>query len=205
VENSGIENNVAYMTANLNLWTMDFNLVDMLQVPLCDETMVAADGNANACPGSGSYDYSFTYKLPNAGREETSWLATGWQSTGKIEMFAEQDENMKIGECTIVLKTYVTQKGEKTLFGSPSAATTVGIVLGALAFFFLAFAYCYCCRRKKGKVTADDQSQFHRMDDEKSFWTGVGTARSSKSKKSVASKETNIAEGGNQSVVSDLP
>jgi hypothetical protein len=217
VTNSGIENNVAYMTADLSLWSLHFNLVDMLQVPLCDESMVADSSNQNECPGDGAHKYEFEYLLPTAGSEHTSWLASGWKGTGLIQLFAEQNENMKIGECTLSLNTYVTRKSaQKNLLGMPSAATALGmlvallIVLAALAMY----VYCCCCNRKNrpnrirvkkdriNSVTYDrddendeDAAHFKRMEDEKSFWSGSGKG-SKKSKKS--STETS-------SIVSDLP
>jgi len=192
------------MTADLSLFALNFNLVDMMQVPLCDETMVADENNENECPGDGANEYSFTYNLPNAGSEQTSWLASGWEGSGVIQMFAEQNENMKIGECYLDLKTYVTQKstsGEKSLIGTPSAAATVGIVLGAVAVMALACLFCYCCRRKrkeKAKISAEDnESHFKRMEDEKSFWSGTKSAKSSGTK--------STKKGSVGSVVSELP
>lgn len=206
VADSGVENNVAYMTADLSLWTLDFNLLDMMQVPLCDETMVADGSNQNECPGDGAFNYEITYKLPSAGSKQTSWLASGWEGSGLIQMFAEQDENMKIGECILTLKTYVSRSStEKTLLGTPSAAASVGIALAVAAVLALLCMYCYCCckrkREKKTKIHAldtEDPSHFSRMEDEKSYWSGVGSKRS---KKSSETKQT----GGSQSVVSELP
>jgi hypothetical protein len=110
VENSGTQNNQAYMTANLELLTLDFALFDMLPVPLCHDTMVADSSNENECPGTGSYDFSVNYTLPGAGSEKTSWLASGWGGKGLIQMFAEVDDTMKIGECGLDLLTYVTRQ-----------------------------------------------------------------------------------------------
>jgi hypothetical protein len=185
------------LTADLSLWSLQFNLVDMMQVPLCDATMVANANNQNDCPGDGSMDYSITYKLPNAGSEATSWLASGWQGSGLVQMYAQQDESMKIGECVLELKTYVTQKStEKNLIGTPSAAVTAGIVVAVAAVLSLLFLYCVCCRRKKANdssnktVAVEEGSHFKRMEDDKSYWSG--------------SKKTHVT-AASQSVVSDLP
>jgi len=204
VENSGVENNVAYMSAELKLWTIDFNLLDMMQVPLCDDSMVSDENNANDCPGDGSYDYSVTYKLPSAGSEPTSWLASGWEGSGLVQMFAEPNEDMMIGDCVLVLRTYVTKKDQSSLISTPSAAQTAGIVLGSIALFALLMVWCYCCRKKrkaKNKVNnaEDEQSHFKRMEDERSFWSGTGSRAS---KKSAATKKT--GESAPPSVVSEL-
>jgi hypothetical protein len=179
----------------------------MLQVPLCDETMVADEGNQNACPGDGTQNYEFVYKLPSAGSEQTSWLASGWDGSGLIEMYAQQDKSMKIGECSLQLKTYVTRPEERnSLLSTPSAAATVGIVLASVAVACLALLYCYCCcKRRKAKNSKDDdeESRFQRMEEEKSYWSGAGSRRSKKSvaTKSVATKQ----EQESDTVISELP
>jgi hypothetical protein len=121
VENSGIQDNQAYMSASLNLWTLSFTLFDMLPLSLCSDEIVGSDNNQYACPGTGSYDFSVEYALPGAGSEKTSWLASGWNGEGIIQMFAESDDTMKIGECKLDLQTYVTPKekyNDTSAFGS---------------------------------------------------------------------------------------
>jgi hypothetical protein len=202
VQNSGIENNMAYVTAALSLWTIDFNLLDMMPVPLCDDTMVADANNQNACPGDGTFDFSLVYKLPSAGDNRTSWLASGWEGSGLIEMFAQQDNTMKIGECSLSLKTYVSRpEGQRTsLLSTPSAAATVGIVLAAIAVVVLSMIYCYCCckrrKEKNSKNQDDDVSRFQRMEEEKSYWSGTGSRRSKKtnSTKKVEESDTVVSE-----------
>jgi hypothetical protein len=203
VENSGIENNLAYVTADLSLFTISFNLLDMMPVPLCDETMVADENNQNACPGDGTHNYEVTYKLPSAGSDQTSWLASGWEGSGLIQMFAEQDKSMKIGECYLSLKTYVSRPaGErKSLLSTPSAAATVGICLAAVAVLGILTMYCYCCCRRKGKnskVQDEEASRFQRMEEEKSYWSGAASRRSKKSNSTKKSEEV-------ESVISELP
>ena len=99
------------------LWTLDFNLLDMYEVPLCDESMVADESNEGECPGDGAHSFSISYKLPNAGDERASWLASGWRGTGVVRMYAEPSEDMMIGECTLSLRTHVTQKNKSS--GNP--------------------------------------------------------------------------------------
>lgn len=191
------------MSAELMLWTLDFNLLDMMQVPLCDESMVADENNANDCPGDGAHAFSITYKLPSAGSDPASWLASGWEGSGIVRMYAEPSEDMMIGECTLALRTYVTQKNKDSLVGTPSAAATAGIVVGVAALLALLAFYCYCCRSKrkakKAKINAaeDEEAYFKRMEDERSYWSGTGSRAS---KKTSATKKTNASA----SVVSEL-
>jgi hypothetical protein len=204
VENSGIQDNMGYVTADLSLWTVDFNLLDMLPINLCDETMVADESNQNACPGDGTQNFEVVYNLPSAGKEQTSWLASGWDGSGLIQIFAAQDETMKIGECSLSLKTYVSRPaGErKSLLSTPSAAAAVGISLAVAAVLALLMLYCVCCckrrKEKNTKVQDDEASRFQRMEEEKSYWSGAGSRRS---KKSASTKKSEEAE----TVVSELP
>lgn len=220
VENSGIENGMAYLSAELSLFSIDFDLVNMQQVPLCYDPNAnnqegqdqaegadyydaaeagdqadyndAAQGDYNDanggrmlqdgyedfdyenCPGDGSYSFSVEYVLPSAGRESASWLASGWTGEGLIEMFAQRNENMKIGSCVLKLNTFVSPDDSDSLINPPSAAATAGIILAVLAAVFLMCFYCYCCRSSKTKakrnsssVGGDDAiSTFRRMEDD---------------------------------------
>lgn len=205
VENSGIQENVGYITADLSLWTLDFNLLDMLPINMCDETLVADENNQNPCPGDGTQNYEVIYKLPSAGNEQTSWLASGWDGSGLIQIFAAQDESMKIGECSLSLKTYVSRpEGERSsLLSVPSAAAAVGISVAVAAALALLMFYCYCCckkrKEKNSKVQDDEASRFQRMEEEKSYWSGAGSRRS---KKSASTKKSDEEAA---SIVSELP
>jgi len=185
------------------LWTLDFTLLDMMQIPLCDDTMTASENNENDCPGDGAYGFDITYKLPSSGSDPSSWLASGWEGSGIVQMFAQPDEDLLIGECTLALRTYVTQKNKESLVGTPSAAATAGIVLGVAALLAMLTCWCWCCRKKrqakKAKVQSveDEQTYFRRMEDERSYWSGTG---SKATKKTAATKKSSAS-----SVVSELP
>jgi hypothetical protein len=175
------------MTSNLELWTLNFNLFDMLPVPLCHETMTASSSNANQCPGTGSYDFSITYTLPDAGSPKTSWFATGWSGEGVIQMFAQTDETMKIGECQLDLQTFVTRtEGSSSLLQFPSAAVSSGIFLALFLLMVLVSLYCILCKRGRALAVqkhSDDDSFFTKMDDTKS----LKSSRSKKSQKTSTS------------------
>lgn len=205
--NSGVQNDVAFVTADLSLWTVAFNLYDMMKVPLCDASLVSNANNQYTCPGTGAYNYEFSYKLPDAGSQATSWMASGWQSSGTVQLYAAQDKTMKIGDCTMALKTYVTQSSQKSsLLSTPSAAATAGIVLASLVVLGLLFLYCYCCCARKRKqnskiATTENASHFKQLEDEKTYWSGAG---SKLSKKTITTKKSGGTGEGSQSVVSEL-
>lgn len=194
VQQSGITNDIAYISASLSLFSISFDLVNKQVVPLCyesqqgdaqqedygDEAAAAQeDGGARLrflndngaqCPSDGSYSYSVHYVLPSAGSESASWLASGWTGTGILEMYAQRNDAMKIGECHLTLSTYVTKQNNESLMGKPSAAATAGILLAVLLAALLMCFYCYCCIRsrkvkKDGLEPGDDiTSNFRRMD-----------------------------------------
>jgi hypothetical protein len=213
VDQSGIANNLAYISSDLSFWTLDFSLFDMLEVNVCHSSVVADAGNTNACPGDGMYDFSVGYKLPSAGSEQTSWLASGWEGSGTITMYAQPNVSMKIGACILDLQTYVTPASgkEKSLLNIPSAAVAAGIVLGALLVLALLFLYCYCCCCKKGAqkaktvppttpTTETQPSFFQRMDDDKST-SGRSILSSSKS---YAGPIPSSPKSAGRSVVSEM-
>ncbi|GKZ00104.1 hypothetical protein MPSEU_000963800 [Mayamaea pseudoterrestris] len=163
VYNTGIVDNIGYLSSDMELVTLQYQFFDKAQIPLCSDGLTATTDDA-ACPGDGSYQFSVEYNLPSAGNEHQSWLASGWNGNGVIQIFAEADENMLIGECTFVLDTFVTPATEANFYSRtvnpPSAAATVGIVMGALAVLGLICLYCYCCRRKS-KVLADTDDEYY--------------------------------------------
>ena len=192
-----------YASGKISLMAMDFTLFDMIAFPLCgdESAYISSDAdNQNDCPGDGVYNYSVPYRLPNAGAESASWLASGWQGVGYLDYYAEPDESMQIGHCELTLKTFVTHSSaEDGLFATPSAATTMGIILGSVAAIAVMCMFCYCCQRKRRirKKThtlqpGDDMtSHFRRMYDD-DVPKSIGTSRQSRS-------------GGTMSVSSQLP
>ena len=212
VINSGITNGIAYVSAELSLFSIDFALVNKQSSELCYfvEEMEQQEGNegynndANQynnnnyqgvdnyyennnnnenngnrrldqygqCPNNGSYPYKIQYVLPSAGKESASWMASGWTGTGIIEMYAQRNDNMKIGECKLSLATFVTKQNKESLLNTPSAAATAGIALAVIFATLLMCMYCYCCIRsrktKKDRLEAGDDvtSSFRRLDDD---------------------------------------
>lgn len=179
------------MTTDVSLLTLNYNFFELMPINLCSDYLAENENNEGGCPADGSYDFSVTYGLPSAGEESTSWLASGWAGSGVIQIFATEDGSTLIGECTFNLKTYVTPSADKGVFQTPSAAVTVGIVLGALAVFALVCLYCYCCCRKRrrqrtsndNKSTGGETSSFsffRRMDDKKTVTSKSTTKGSAK-------------------------
>jgi hypothetical protein len=161
VYNTGIVNDIGYLSAGMKLVTLQYQFFDKAQIPLCAGDLTALNGVT--CPGDGSYDFSVDYSLPSAGSEHQSWLASGWTGNGVIQIYAAANENMLIGECSFVLDTFVTPTTQANFYSRsvnpPSAAASVGIIAGTLAVFGLVCLYCYCCKRKsKALVEEDDEN-----------------------------------------------
>ena len=194
VANTGMVDNIGYLTADLELVTLQYQFFDQTPIPLCSDSLTAGDGVE--CPGDGSYAFSVDYNLPSAGSESQSWLASGWNGKGTIQIFAEANANMLIGECTFALDTMVTPADEPNFYrrtvNPPSAAATVGIVLGTLAMVALLCLWCYCCKRKQPRSTTSNASAassrpddvsafFKRMDDETGSVPSTSTSKLTKS------------------------
>lgn len=193
---------MGYLSTDVELLTLRYNFNEMLPIPLCSEYLQGSEYNSDECPGDGSYDFNILYKLPSAGAQSTSWLASGWDGSGVFRIYAEENENMLIGECTFAMKTFVTANEEAGFFQTPSAAATVGIVLGALAALALICVFCYCCiKNRKKRVTeegsksmlslspADISTIFKRLDEE-SKMTRAETATMATSPYSLAPPQT---------------
>jgi hypothetical protein len=162
VEDSGVVDNTAYATAELSLFTLNYNLFEDLAIPLCDDSMTANEGYE--CPADGSYNYAVTYNLPSAGAESQSWLASGWQGTGQMQLFAAENGTTMIGDCTLSLSTFVTEKSGNKL-QVPAASVAFGTLAGVLVASLLLCVFCCCCRKKRNATAASkDLSQDKVMD-----------------------------------------
>lgn len=159
------------------------------------------------CPDDGGYDYTVDYKLPDAGKEQASWLVTGFTGSGVLQMYAQQDESMMIGQCYLTLQTYVTVNEEHGLFQTPTAATALGVALGIVVATLLMCAYCYCCSSKKKPkyIEGDDAtSHFRRLEEDVPVTyvvggggksTGGGTHRTSQSHRSGVTGQVSLMSG----------
>jgi hypothetical protein len=212
VANSGTNGESVYLSAELSLFSIDFSLVNKVNVPLCYDGEDEAAGDEEAadeeaagdggrrleeyeCPNDGSYAFSVQYVLPTAGKETTSWLASGWTGTGVVQMYAQANDQMLIGECILTLSTFVTKEDTSSLLSTPSAAATAGIILAVVLAAILMCFYCYCCvksrkSRKESLEEGDDvTSNFRRMDEDgvsKPSTIHIDAASQAKSKASAA-------------------
>jgi hypothetical protein len=187
VANTGIQNNVGYLSAELQLMTLEYTFFEFLPVPLCfynekayefqqevegeDGSRRLSDNDYANCPNDGSYPFLVTYTLPSAGKGSRSWLASGWSGNGYLRLYAAENENMLIGECQMTVSTYVTKQSSSSsgFFDTPSAAMVAGITIGSLAALLLLCCSCYCCCRrqyresKKVSLSEDHVTSFRRM------------------------------------------
>jgi hypothetical protein len=170
-EDSGVVDNTAYATAELSLFTLNYNLFEDLAIPLCDDSMTANEGYE--CPADGSYEYAVTYNLPSAGAESQSWLASGWQGTGQIQLFAAENATTMVGECTLSLSTFVTKNSSNKL-QTPAASVVFGTLAAVLVASLLLCIFCCCCSKKKRAARAgkdpsvDKVMDFRRMTEDSS-------------------------------------
>jgi hypothetical protein len=214
VGDTGAQDMTVYASSKLSMLAMDFNLFDYIPLPLCDDDgtyIVASQNNGNECPADGQYDYTVPYRLPNAGAESASWLATGWQGSGYVKYYADADATELIGNCRMVLKTFVTHNvTSQGLISTPSAAETAAIVVASFVVFLLFCVWCYCCTKRR-RIRKSDQlapgddvtSQFRRMyEDDDLPRSIVSGGRSVRSHKSRTSRAATVHE--QQSVVSSL-
>jgi hypothetical protein len=155
VSDAEIENNVAYATANVSLFNLNFNLFDMKPIYLCDADAVtgtstsAYGGYQNNCPSDGYYKYSVNYTLPSAGSK--SYLGSGWTPSGTIKMFSQADSSMLIGSCNISLATYVTPHSGQQ-YQTPAASVASAAVLGTLLGLTLLLFCCCCCTKTRPEM-----------------------------------------------------
>lgn len=173
--NTEVQNNIGYATANISMVSLNFNLFENKEISLCSYTMEANSyGGYNGyggyqynCPNDGAYNYSVLYTLPSAGKETQSWFGSGWKPTGVIQLFADEYDTVLIGECTLGLTTYVTQKSGQE-YETPPASLVSAIVLGSLLGITLLWFCCCCCTKTKQEPSARQSFRPYRVQGEDS-------------------------------------
>jgi hypothetical protein len=183
VANTGIQNNVGYLSVGLGL-TGGWPYFEFLPVPLCfyDETASEfeevegnrrlADNDYSNCPDDGSYPFLVTYVLPWGPCRKGHPQKYDWHDDGYLRLYAAENENSLIGECQMTIHTFMEHSiidSLDSLLDTLSAATVASIMIGSLAaLLLLCCSCCYCYRRqyresKKVSHIEDHVTSFRRM------------------------------------------
>lgn len=185
VEDLGLQDGFAFVSADLEFLSLDYDLLQYLQVPICgqyvlpegyDADAAAAeeandgdDANANddnGCPENGAYTINLPYVLPDP-QTKASWLATGWKGTGQVSFYSEANNaDSLMGSCQLYFATDVTKLTEDTLLAKipiPSAKVTFFIVAAFVSFllltcFYRMFIDIASGKKKKEQKRLDEES-----------------------------------------------
>ena len=183
VEDLGLVDGYAFVSADLNFLSLEFDLLQYLQVPICGKYVFpdgydveANEGEANdegndanvenGCPGDGVYDFNLPYVLPE---EETkaSWLATGWNGRGEVSFYSEANNpDSLMGSCLLNFGTAVTPSSEESLLGKlpiPSAMVTAAVI-----FAFVCFLILTCLYRMMRDIASGKKKKENKLLDEES-------------------------------------
>lgn len=146
-------NDVVIMDANLYFsltgYTHSQNLISDLAMPLCNDALLADEGNEDGdCPSDGKYIFDTVYNMPQVDSPYMSWAASGWSGELVLEMYLNSTQDL-VGKCTMQVQTLVTGSYEEGAFRSMPSAKTVSLaVFGSLMAVLLLCLYCCCTRNK---------------------------------------------------------
>ena len=176
VEDLGL---VAFMSADLNFLSLEFDLLQYLQIPICGRYIspegdsAAAngndEGNANGddgCPGDGVYEFNVPYFLPEDDTKE-SWLATGWDGEGEILIYsAANDADSLMGSCQLRFGTAVSSASDESVMSKvpiPSSFVTAAVIFAFVCFLVLTCLYrmvrdIASGKKKEKKKQLDEES-----------------------------------------------
>jgi hypothetical protein len=162
---AGLQNDIAYATADLTFLTLNYDLFDNFPLDICSQTYIEANAsNTDACPGDGTYYFKLQYELPSTDNTK-SWFASGWKGSGEITFYSEQtSSSSKVADCKLLLGTSVSAAQDSN-FRAPSAAITSLVVI-LLAVLVALLSLYVACRRRKPRVDKEDLISFHRMNDD---------------------------------------
>lgn len=178
LENYNLGNTTGFVSAKLQLMTLEYDLFSFLPYNFCGEWIEDASYNYQDCPGDGVYHFEVPYQLPES-EGISAWFATGWEGIAYLKIYQGQsDQSAKLAHCKLHFKTYVTDSGEDDWYRLPSAATATIILFGILGCLFIT-VLCLACRPRQKHPTDDDYAVgFKAMDDKVSISREDDTVRS---------------------------
>lgn len=169
----GLMDDYAFVSADLQLLSLDYQLLQYLQVPICGIYVIDDQNNDTACPDDGVYEFYLPYVLP-AEESNLSWLASGWEGTSDISFYSEANNvESLIGSCQLHFATAVTQneKGILAELPIPTAMVTMLVVVAFAAFMLLSCIYQMVRDlavgkkdKKNRKASAEDDSIYPSTD-----------------------------------------
>lgn len=138
VDEIGLMDGFAFVSANLQFLSLEYQLLQYLQVPICG-LYVLEDENG-ACPDDGVYEFYMPFVLPE--EERHSWLASGWEGASDVSFYSEANNvESLIGSCQLHFATAVTPS-ENTLLAKLPVPTAKVTLLSVLAFTALLVLSC---------------------------------------------------------------
>ena len=150
IENIGLDEGYVFVSADLSFLSLDYDLMQYLQVPICGDYLTAEanddnddDGNQQECPADGIYNFQMPYVLPSE-ENKASWIATGWNGKGEIFVYSEaNNQDSLIGHCQLYFSTAVSNSGNSfaSKFPVPSAMITTIVVLAFVSILVLSCLY----------------------------------------------------------------
>jgi hypothetical protein len=168
VERSGLANTTGYVSADLQLMTLDYQLFEDLPFNFCGDFIKRSMYNFNTCPEDGKYHFEVPYTLP-PNEDQTSWFATGWRGTSYLTIGAgpaSDNNSTLLAHCKLEFETSVTQSQESGWSTLPSASQTTLVLVGVVAFLVLT-VFCLACRPAHKHVTDEAyESEFKALEDD---------------------------------------
>jgi hypothetical protein len=152
--------------------TFSHQLVDMAQVPVCNQ-FTANDYNMYGdCPADGRYSYEAQYNFPAPSSDLMSWATTGYEGDITLDIYLGNTE--LVGRCVIGAKTMVTGSYEKGTFESVPSGMIATIVVMSITLLLCMYIVCLLvksCRsqrvenRKSLEAEPDEEptSSYNRM------------------------------------------
>ena len=143
VDEIGLVDGFAFVSAGLQLLSLEYELLEYLQVPICGLYVFEDETNDGECPDDGKYEFYMPYVLPDE-QTKLSWLATGWDGVSEISFYSEANNiDSLIGHCKLHFATSVTPSDNSILakLPIPTAKVTMIVILAFSGLMLLSCIY----------------------------------------------------------------
>ncbi|CAJ1957911.1 unnamed protein product [Cylindrotheca closterium] len=130
---------------------------DFVELPLCDNATLIADSDDAECPGTGTYKFTNSIKLPHPNNAFQTWMFTGYDGLVKLGIYqSEQYDSEPLGSCTFYV---TTEQGQSRLGNLPNGKPVHDAVITFVAVFLWLAAFAVCClvRRQRNRKHVEAQ------------------------------------------------
>jgi len=134
--------------------TMQYKLIEQ-DVPICSAFEASRYNQYGDCPADGEYSFDTPFDLPAAKSSFADWAVSGYDGAVVIKIYFDSS---LVGQCSIQASTIQSQSS-KMPSGKIGAMAVATLIFLSLLYIISICLVAYCCKKRKGRVATDVDSE----------------------------------------------